>query len=98
MTTDFYNLLLSDCALAALLLVLFWYVQRISARRARDRHPGRRPPAVLLGAAMLDGTSQELTRSGDLHSAYWTAGRPACARAAWPDWHGRSCSSSASGH
>ena len=30
MTTDFYNLLLSDCALAVLLLVLFWYVQRNS--------------------------------------------------------------------
>ena len=30
MTTDFYNLLLSDCALAAVLLALFFYVGRIS--------------------------------------------------------------------
>ena len=30
MTTDFYNLLLTDCALALVLLGLFWYVDRIS--------------------------------------------------------------------
>ena len=30
MTTDFYNLLLSDCGLAVVLLGLFWYLERIS--------------------------------------------------------------------
>ena len=30
MTTDFYNLLLTDCALAAVLLALFLYVGRVS--------------------------------------------------------------------
>jgi diguanylate cyclase (GGDEF)-like protein len=74
MTTDFYNLLLSDCGLAVLLLVLFWYVQRISRGLRGIAAWGVAHLLYSLGAAMLDGTSQELTRSGDLHSAYWTAG------------------------
>jgi diguanylate cyclase (GGDEF)-like protein len=74
MTTDFYNLLLSDCALAVLLLVLFWYVQRISRGLRGIAAWGVAHLLYSLGAAMLDGTSQELARSGDLHSAYWTAG------------------------
>ena len=74
MTTDFYNLLLSDCGLALVLLVLFWYVQRISRGLRGIAAWGVAHLLYSLGAAMLDGTSQELTRSGDLHSAYWTAG------------------------
>lgn len=74
MTTDFYNLLLSDCGLAVILLVLFWYVQRISRGLRGIAAWGVAHLLYSLGAAMLDGTSQELTRSGDLHSAYWTAG------------------------
>jgi hypothetical protein len=74
MTTDFYNLLLSDCALALVLLVLFWYVQRISRGLRGIATWGVAHLVYSLGAAMLDGTSQELTRSGDLQSAYWTAG------------------------
>ena len=74
MTTDFYNLLLSDCALAVLLLVLFWYVQRISRGLRGIAAWGVAHLVYSLGAAMLDGTSQQLTRSGDLHSAYWTTG------------------------
>lgn len=74
MTTDFYNLLLSDCALAVLLLVLFWYVQRISRGLRGIATWGVAHLLYSLGAAMLDGTSQELTRSGDLRSAYWAVG------------------------
>ncbi len=74
MTTDFYNLLLSDCALAVVLLVLFWYVQRISRGLRGIAAWGVAHLVYSLGAAMLDGTSQELTRSGDLQTAYWTAG------------------------
>lgn len=74
MTTDFYNLLLSDCGLALVLLVLFWYVQRISRGLRGIATWGVAHLVYSLGAAMLDGTSQELARSGDLQSAYWTAG------------------------
>ncbi len=74
MTTDFYNLLLSDCGLAVVLLVLFWYVQRISRGLRGIAAWGVAHLLYSLGAAMLDGTSQQLTRSGDLHSAYWIAG------------------------
>ncbi|MEO8367151.1 MAG: hypothetical protein ABI538_13200, partial [Pseudoxanthomonas sp.] len=74
MTTDFYNLLLSDCALATVLLVLFWYVQRISRGLRGIAAWGVAHLLYSLGAAMLDGTSQELTRSGAMDSAYWTAG------------------------
>ncbi len=74
MTTDFYNLLLSDCGLALVLLVLFWYVKRISRGLRGIASWGVAHLLYSLGAAMLDGTSQELTRSGDPHLAYWTAG------------------------
>ena len=74
MTTDFYNLLLSDCGLAVLLLVLFWYVERISRGLRGIALWGVAHLVYSLGAAMLDGTTQELARSGDTHSAYWTAG------------------------
>jgi len=74
MTTDFYNLLLSDCGLAVVLLVLFWYVQRISRGLRGIALWGVAHLVYSLGAAMLDGTTQELERSGEWHSAYWTAG------------------------
>ncbi len=74
MTTDFYNLLLSDCGLALVLLVLFWYVQRISRGLRGIALWGVAHLVYSLGAAMLDGTTQELERSGQWHSAYWTAG------------------------
>ena len=74
MTTDFYNLLLSDSGLALVLLVLFWYVQRISRGLRGIATWGVAHLVYSLGAAMLDGTSQELARSGNLQSAYWTAG------------------------
>ena len=75
MTTDFYNLLISDCALAIVLLGLFWYVQRIS----RDVHGvalwGVAHLVYSFGAALLDGTSQELETAGRLQAAYWIIGR-----------------------
>ena len=74
MTTDFYNLLLSDCGLAVVLLFLFWYVQRISRGLRGIALWGVAHLVYSLGAAMLDGTTQELERSGEWHSAYWTAG------------------------
>lgn len=74
MTTDFYNLLLSDCGLAVVLLGLFWYVQRISRGLRGIALWGVAHLVYSLGAAMLDGTTQELERSGEWHSAYWTAG------------------------
>ncbi|HYM86218.1 MAG TPA: GGDEF domain-containing protein [Pseudoxanthomonas sp.] len=74
MTTDFYNLLLSDCGLAVVLLLLFWYVQRISRGLRGIALWGVAHLVYSLGAAMLDGTTQELERSGEWHSAYWTAG------------------------
>ncbi|MGH8027467.1 MAG: diguanylate cyclase domain-containing protein [Pseudoxanthomonas sp.] len=74
MTTDFYNLLLSDCGLAVVLLVLFWYVGRISRGLRGIALWGVAHLVYSLGAAMLDGTTQALNRSGDTHAAYWTAG------------------------
>ena len=74
MTTDFYNLLLSDCALALVLLGLFWYVERMARGLRGIAAWGTAHLLYSLGAAMLDGTSQELARSGAAHSAYWTAG------------------------
>ncbi|MET0655545.1 MAG: GGDEF domain-containing protein [Pseudoxanthomonas sp.] len=74
MTTDFYNLLLSDCGLAVVLLVLFWYVERISRGLRGIALWGVAHLVYSLGAAMLDGTTQELARSGDSQAAYWTAG------------------------
>ena len=74
MTTDFYNLLLSDCGLAVILLVLFWYLERISRGLRVIALWGVAHLLYSLGAAMLDGTTRELERSGEWHSAYWTAG------------------------
>jgi diguanylate cyclase (GGDEF)-like protein len=74
MTTDFYNLLLSDCGLAVVLLGLFWYLERISRGLRGIALWGVAHLLYSLGAAMLDGTTRELERSGEWHSAYWTAG------------------------
>lgn len=74
MTTDFYNLLLSDCGLALILLGLFWYLERISRGLRGIALWGAAHLSYTLGAAMLDGTTRELERSGEWHSAYWTAG------------------------
>ena len=63
MTTDFYNLLLSDCVLALVLLALFWYVSRISRGLRGIALWGVAHVAYSLGASMLDGTSQELART-----------------------------------
>ena len=74
MTTDFYNLLLSDCVLALVLLALFWYVSRISRGLRGIALWGVAHLAYSLGASMLDGTSQELARTGNLSATYWIAG------------------------
>ena len=74
MTTDFYNLLLSDCVLALILLALFWYVSRISRGLRGIALWGVAHVAYSLGASMLDGTSQELARTGNLSATYWIAG------------------------
>ncbi len=64
MTTDFYNLLLTDCALALILLGLFWYVSRVSRGVRGILTWGVGHLLYSLGAAMLDGTAQELERAG----------------------------------
>lgn len=74
MTTDFYNLLLTDCALAAVLLALFLYVGRVSRGVRGIATWGVAHFLYSLGAAMLDGTAQELARAGDDSLAHWTAG------------------------
>lgn len=74
MTTDFYNLLLSDCGLALVLLGLFWYLERISRGLRGIALWGAAHLSYTLGAAMLDGTTRQLEHSGEWHSAYWTAG------------------------
>mgnify|MGYP000948603673 CR=1 FL=1 len=74
MTTDFYNLLLSDCVLAAVLLVLFFYVGKVSRGVRGIATWGVAHFLYSLGAAMLDGTSQEMARAGETHTAYWIAG------------------------
>ena len=74
MTTDFYNLLLSDCALGVVLLGLFWYLEHISRGLRGIALWGVAHLAYSLGAAMLDGTTRQLEISGNWHSAYWTAG------------------------
>ena len=74
MTTDFYNLLLSDCVLALILLGLFWYVSRISRGLRGIALWGVAHVAYSLGASMLDGTSQELARTGNLAATGWIAG------------------------
>ena len=71
MTTDFYNLLLSDSVLALVLLGLFWYVSAIS-RGLRGIAPwGVAHLVYSVGASMLDGTSQELARTGDVAASGW---------------------------
>lgn len=65
MTTDFYNLLLSDCALAAVLLALFFYVGKVSRGVRGIATWGLAHFIYSLGAAMLDGTAQTLVRAGD---------------------------------
>lgn len=74
MTTDFYNLLLSDCGLAVVLLGLFWYLARISRGVRGIATWGIAHLLYSLGAAMIDGTAQELTLAGDSEVAAWTAG------------------------
>lgn len=74
MTTDFYNLLLSDCALAAVLLALFFYVGKVSRGVRGIATWGVAHFLYSLGAAMLDGTAQEFVRAGDTSLAHWTAG------------------------
>ena len=74
MTTDFYNLLLSDCGLAVVLLGLFWYLEHISRGLRGIALWGAAHLTYSLGAAMLDGTTRQLEISGEWHSAYWTAG------------------------
>jgi diguanylate cyclase (GGDEF)-like protein len=74
MTTDFYNLLLSDCALALILLGLFWYVSRISQGSRGIAVWGVAHLVYSLGASMLDGTAQEFARTGNAQATFWTAG------------------------
>jgi diguanylate cyclase (GGDEF)-like protein len=74
MTTDFYNLLLSDCVLAVLLLGLFCYVGKVSRGVRGIATWGVAHFIYSLGAAMLDGTAQEMLRAGDAGSARWVAG------------------------
>ena len=64
MTTDFYNLLLTDCALALILLGLFCYVSRVSRGVRGIASWGVGHFLYSLGAAMLDGTAQGLERAG----------------------------------
>jgi diguanylate cyclase (GGDEF)-like protein len=74
MTTDFYNLLLSDSALAAVLLALFFYVGRVSRGVRGIATWGVAHFLYSLGAAMLDGTAQMLVRAGDASLAQAIAG------------------------
>lgn len=74
MTTDFYNLLLSDCALAAVLLALFLYVGRVSRGVRGITTWGVAHFLYSLGAAMLDGTAQTLVRAGNESLADGIAG------------------------
>ena len=74
MTTVFYNLLLSDCGLAVVLLGLFWYLEHISRGLRGIALWGAAHLTYSLGAAMLDGTTRQLENLGDWHSAFWVAG------------------------
>ncbi|MBL8257914.1 MAG: GGDEF domain-containing protein [Pseudoxanthomonas mexicana] len=74
MTTDFYNLLLSDCALAAVLLALFFYVGKVSRGVRGIATWGVAHFLYSLGAAMLDGTAQTLVRAGNESFADGIAG------------------------
>ncbi|MBO9716232.1 MAG: GGDEF domain-containing protein [Pseudoxanthomonas sp.] len=64
MTTDFYNLLLTDCALALILLALFWYVSRVSRGVRGIASWGVGHFFYSVGAAALDGTATGLERAG----------------------------------
>ena len=64
MTTDFYNLLLTDCALALILLALFWYVSRVARGVRGIASWGIGHFFYSVGAAMLDGTATGLERAG----------------------------------
>lgn len=74
MTTDFYSLLLSDSALALILLGLFLYVSRISRGIRGIATWGAAHLAYTVGASLLDGTAQELALSGQSQSVAWVAG------------------------
>jgi len=74
MTTDFYHLLISDCALAAVLLGLFFYVSRVSRGVRGITAWGVAHFVYSLGAALLDGTSQVASRSGAPDLAHAIAG------------------------
>ncbi|MCA0393470.1 MAG: GGDEF domain-containing protein [Proteobacteria bacterium] len=74
MTTDFYNLLLSDSALALVLLGLFWYVSRISRGLRGIALWGVAHLAYSVGASMLDGTAPEFARTGNAGASFWIAG------------------------
>lgn len=71
MTTDFYNLLLSDSVLALILLGLFWYVSRISRGLRGIATWGIAHLVYSVGASMLDGTSQELAGTGNVAASQW---------------------------
>ncbi|UWX03947.1 hypothetical protein H1235_16655 [Pseudoxanthomonas sp. NC8] len=64
MTTDFYNLLLTDCALALILLALFWYVSRVARGVRGIASQGTGHFFYSVGAAILDGTATGLERTG----------------------------------
>ncbi len=89
MTTDFYNLLLTDCALAAVLLGLFHYVSRVSRGLRGITTWGVSHFVYSLGAAMLDGTSNAAAVSGaDTHAALYAGvgGLLACSGMAGLAW------------
>jgi diguanylate cyclase (GGDEF)-like protein len=89
MTTDFYHLLLSDCALAGVLLGLFFYVSRVSRGVRGIATWGVAHFVYSLGAAMLDGTAQTLARDGESLFASAVAnagGMLACAGLAGLAW------------
>ncbi len=73
MTTDFYDLLLSDSALAIVLLGLFWYLAGISRGVRGIATWGVAHLLYTLGAAMIDGTARELEQAGDPAVAARTA-------------------------
>jgi len=74
MTTDFYNLLISDCILAFLLLGLFWYVGNVSRGVRGIVTWGVAHFVYSVGAAMLDGTSQQMLREDQTDTALAFAG------------------------
>jgi len=89
MTTDFYHLLITDCALAGVLLGLFFYVSRVSRGVRGIATWGVAHFVYSLGAAMLDGTAQTLAREGESVFANAVAnagGMLACAGLAGLAW------------